>query len=150
MPRTDVTITTHDGACPASVFTPSGSSGPWPAVIFYMDGFGIRPVMWSMGARLADAGYLVLLPDLYYRSGVYEPMEPKALLAQPDGREILMRYVGSLDRDKKVADTEAFLAYLATLSLIHISCHCFRCIRYAHSGSNRFSNFCNCGRGIRP
>ena len=81
-----------------------------------MDGFGIRPVMWSMGARLADAGYLVLLPDLYYRSGVYEPMEPKALLAQPDGREILMRYVGSLDRDKKVADTEAFLAYLATRS----------------------------------
>jgi carboxymethylenebutenolidase len=116
MPRTDVTITTRDGACPASVFTPAGSSGPWPAVIFYMDGFGIRPAMWSMAARLADAGYLVLLPDLYYRSGAYEPMEPKVLLAQPSGRETLMRYVGSLDRDKKIADTEAFLDDLATRS----------------------------------
>ena len=70
MPRETVMIATRDGQCPASVFTPDGD-GPWPAVIFYMDGFGIRPSMWDMGQRLADAGYLVLLPDLYYRMGAY-------------------------------------------------------------------------------
>jgi len=69
MPRTDVSITMRDGVCPASVFTTASGVGPWPAVIFFMDGLGIRPVMWEMGQRLADGGYLVLLPDLYYRLG---------------------------------------------------------------------------------
>lgn len=27
-----------------------------------MDGLGIHPALWDMGQRLADAGYLVLLP----------------------------------------------------------------------------------------
>ena len=39
MPRLDVTIKTRDGICPASVFTPSEGVGPWPAVIFFMDGY---------------------------------------------------------------------------------------------------------------
>jgi len=65
MPRLDVAIETRDGVCPASVFTPDDTAGPWPAVIFFMDGFGIRPVMREMAQRLADGGYLVLLPDLY-------------------------------------------------------------------------------------
>ncbi len=77
MPRIDVAIKTRDGACPASLFTPAGSKGPWPAVIFFMDGLGIRPVMWEMGQRLADGGYLVLLPDLYYRLGSYPPDGPR-------------------------------------------------------------------------
>ncbi len=38
-------------------------------MIFFMDGLGIRPAMWEMGQHLADGGYLVLLPDLYYRLG---------------------------------------------------------------------------------
>jgi carboxymethylenebutenolidase len=76
MPRLEVTIKTRDGLCPASLFTPAEGAGPWPAVIFFMDGLGIRPVMWEMGQRLADGGYLVLLPDLYYRRGSYPPMIP--------------------------------------------------------------------------
>ena len=58
MPRADVTIKTRDGNCPASLLTPANGKEPWPAVIFYMDGLGIRPVMWEMGQRLADSGYL--------------------------------------------------------------------------------------------
>ena len=41
-----------------------------------MDGLGIRPVMWEMGQQLADGGYLVLQPDLYYRFGSYPPKCP--------------------------------------------------------------------------
>lgn len=41
-------------------------------VIFYMDGLGIRPTLFAMSQRLADEGYVVLLPDLYYRAGPYE------------------------------------------------------------------------------
>jgi carboxymethylenebutenolidase len=114
MPRLDVAIKTRDGICPASVFTPADMVGPWPAVIFFMDGLGIRPAMWEMGQRLADGGYLVVLPDLYYRLGKYLPRNPSQVWADPRLREDLMRFVSSLDRDRKISDAAAFIEFLST------------------------------------
>jgi carboxymethylenebutenolidase len=114
MPRQDVTITTKDGVCPAYFFTPSTGAGPWPGVIFFMDGLGIRPAMWEMGQKLADAGYAVLLPDAYYRFGPYPPMDPPAIFANPDKRAKLMEWVTSLTRERKVTDAGAYIEYLAT------------------------------------
>jgi carboxymethylenebutenolidase len=113
MPRLDVTIKTRDGICPASIFTPAGAAGPWPAVIFFMDGFGIRPAMWEMGQRLADGGYFVLLPDLYYRLGPYPPLVPSEVFADPKLREGFMKLVSSLDRDRKISDAAAFIEFLS-------------------------------------
>ncbi len=112
MPRVDVRINTGDGDCPASVFTPEGATGPWPGAIFFMDGPGIRPSLWQMGQRLSNAGYLVLLPDLFYRSGPYAPLEPAKLFSDPALLEELRRNVKTLDRDKKIVDAEAFIGYL--------------------------------------
>src|SRR5271154_7483050 len=109
MPRLEVTIKTRDGNCPASIFTPAGTVGPWPAVIFLMDGFGIRPTMWEMGQRLSDGGYFVLLPDLYYRMGSYPPIITSEFLQDPNFREKLMKMVSSLGRDRKVSDAGAFV-----------------------------------------
>jgi carboxymethylenebutenolidase len=114
MSRLEVAIKTRDGSCPASLFTPDGTKGPWPGVIFFMDGLGIRPVMWEMGQRLADGGYLVLLPDLYYRTGPYSPMVASEVLADPNRREALMKLVRGLDRDRKVADAGAFIEFLSS------------------------------------
>jgi carboxymethylenebutenolidase len=114
MPRAEVTIKTRDGNCPASVFTPASKVGPWPAVIFFMDGLGIRPAMWEMGQRLADGGYLVLLPDLYYRQGSYPPKNPRQVLADPKLMGELMKLVTSLDRDRKVSDAGAFIEFLSS------------------------------------
>jgi carboxymethylenebutenolidase len=112
MPRFSVTIEARDGLCPASLLTPTGQAGPWPAVIFFMDGFGIRPAMWEMGQRLADRGYAVLLPDLYYRTGPYPPMNPREVLADPALMVTLMKNVASLDRDRKISDTAACIDFL--------------------------------------
>jgi carboxymethylenebutenolidase len=114
MPRAEVTIKTRDGDCPASVFTPATGKGPWPAVIFYMDGLGIRPVMHEMGQRLADGGYLVLQPDLYYRFGKYPPKVPSETLGNQASMGELMKWVNSLDRDRKVSDSGAFIEYLSS------------------------------------
>jgi carboxymethylenebutenolidase len=114
MPRHAVTIKTRDGNCPASVFTPAGKEGPWPGVIFFMDGLGIRPAMWEMGQRLADGGYFVLLPDLYYRLGTYPPKNPAQVLANPESMKELMKLVTSLDRDRKVSDAGAFIEFLSS------------------------------------
>lgn len=108
-----LSIQTRDGVCPAHVFTPKGM-GPWPAVIFYMDGLGIRPALFEMGQRLADGGYVVLLPDLFYRAGSYAPMEPKAVFASGDVMGAIGHLFRSTDNRRAADDTEAFLAYLDT------------------------------------
>jgi carboxymethylenebutenolidase len=82
-------------------------------VIFFMDGFGIRPAMWDMSQRLADAGYVVLLPDLYYRTED-RPPTPDEVRADPRQRERLLKLVGSLDRGRKISDTRAFIDFLSS------------------------------------
>lgn len=68
MPHEQISITTRDGDCPAHLFTPGeGRSGP--AILLYMDAGGIRPAVLAMAGRLADEGYVVLVPDLFYRYG---------------------------------------------------------------------------------
>jgi carboxymethylenebutenolidase len=105
-------IRTRDGLCPTSVFTPSQPTAPRPAVIFYMDGLAIRPSLEAMAQRIADEGFLVLLPDLFYRNGAYGPFDPKAVFAG-NFREILGPFFLSTDARKAgVDDTEAFIAYL--------------------------------------
>jgi carboxymethylenebutenolidase len=106
-----VSIRTHDGECPAQVFTPPGATRR-PAVIFYMDGFGIRPTIFEMGQRLAEAGYVVLVPDLFYRAGRYEALEPKKVFASGDVMGTIGHLFASTDNRRVGEDTEAFLAYL--------------------------------------
>ncbi len=107
-----ITIRTRDGECALHVATPAGD-GPWPAVIFYMDAGGIRPVTVEMAQRLAGAGYVVLLPDLFYRYGPYGPLVPKEVFAG-DFRAILGPMMATTGNDRATEDTEAFLAYFDT------------------------------------
>lgn len=114
MPAEHAVIQTEDGLCPTDVFTPAGT-GPWPAVIFYGDAGGMRPAMRDMAARLADAGYLVLLPDLYYRYGPYAPLVPAEVFAGNPGA-ILGPFIATTGTDKAARDTAALLSYLDTRS----------------------------------
>ncbi len=108
-----IDIKTRDGVCPSYVSRPSGT-GPWPAVLVFMDGLGIRPAMLQLGERLATHGYFVLLPDLFYRAGPYEPMDPKAVFSDPQKRKVLMEKFFAVAASADImSDTRAFLAYLA-------------------------------------
>jgi len=108
-----IEIKTRDGVCPAYVYRPEGK-GPWPAVLVFMDGLAIRPAMLEVGERLATYGYYVLLPDLFYRSGPYEPMDPKTVFSDPEQRKILMeKFFGPATPANIMSDTQAFLDYLA-------------------------------------
>lgn len=116
MSRADVEINTKDGACRTAVFRPASGAGPWPPVIFYMDGVAIRPTLYEMCQRLADFGYLVLLPDMFYRIGAYEPFDGKTIFNDPVQREKLMSMVRSAtNKTLATEDTDSFLAYLDSL-----------------------------------
>ena len=114
MPRTAFAVTTPDGSCPASLFVPSAAgAGPWPGVLMYMDGIGMRPTLYPIAQRIADAGYAVLLPDLFYRAGPYEAPDAKSLFSDPAVREAFRKKVAMPPADKIMDDTRAFLDTLA-------------------------------------
>ena len=63
----DVSVKTADGSADAALFVPAGK-GKWPAVLMWPDILGLRPVFREMGKRLAAQGYVVLVPNPYYRA----------------------------------------------------------------------------------
>ena len=115
MGHEQVAIRTKDGECPTHVFTPDGE-GAWPAVILYMDAGGIRPTLFDMASRLAGSGYVVLVPDLFYRFGPYGPLVPKELFKNGDFRAVIGPMMATTDNHKAAEDSEALLAYLDTRS----------------------------------
>ena len=68
MIETTLDITTTAGAMETFICRPE-RGGPNPAVFFLMDAPGIREELRDMARRLATVGYVVLLPNLYYRAG---------------------------------------------------------------------------------
>jgi len=110
---TKIEIKTRDGSCPSYVYRPAGA-GPWPAVLVFMDGLGIRPAMLEVGERLATHGYVAVVPDLFYRSGPYEPMNPHTVFSDPEQRKILMeKFFAHATSSNIMSDTRAFLDFLA-------------------------------------
>ena len=110
---TKITLTTNDGACPAYVSRPAGQ-GPWPAVLVFMDGIGMRPAMLEIGERIASHGYFVLLPDLFYRAGPYEPMDAKTVFTDPEKLKVLReKFFAHVSPAKIMSDTRVFLDWLA-------------------------------------
>jgi carboxymethylenebutenolidase len=110
MPHTMLEIETADGRCPTHAYYPEGS-GPWPGVIMFMDGIGMRSALEDMAARLSSSGYYVLLPDLFYRVG-YKGEHGMNMFSDPAAREDFMtRLVPSASPDKIMSDTRSFLAH---------------------------------------
>lgn len=102
-------IRTADGTCPLHVFTPSAGDGPWPGAILFMDALAIRPALFAMAQRLADAGYLVALPDLFYRTGPYDQIDAKAVFAAGSVRQVIGPMMAATGPGPATRDTAALL-----------------------------------------
>lgn len=118
MAREAIEIRTEDGTCRAHVFRPGGTghgTGPWPAVLFYMDGIGMRPALHALGERLAAGGYYVLMPDMFYRAGAYTAPDPKQLFSDEAMRNAHFAKFAAPDfLARAMRDTRAFLAHFDT------------------------------------
>lgn len=104
-----VELETRHGAMTTFVVHPE-RDGPHPVILFYMDAPAIREELRDMARRFASAGYYVMLPNLYYRSGVMElgPLSP-----DPDhpSRKQMFDLMYSLTIPLVMADTDALLAF---------------------------------------
>jgi carboxymethylenebutenolidase len=63
-----VQIKTGAGVMEAFVTHPE-ENGPFPAVILYMDIWGVREELYDIARGIGTVGYYCLVPDLYYRAG---------------------------------------------------------------------------------
>lgn len=104
----DVTIKTSDGEADAALYYPSGR-GSWPAVIMWPDIMTLRPAFREMGRRLAGEGYVVLVPNFYYRS----QRAPITLnYSNPEDRAKFGPLRAALTDEAVDRDAVAFVAFL--------------------------------------
>jgi len=106
-----VDLITPEGVLDCRIFQPAGA-GPWPAVILYMDAFGVRPDLDVMAERLAGGGYVVAVPNLYYRSGPFPPFDPTKVAGGGAERDRFMAQIRSIDGEMVMRDTATVLAHL--------------------------------------
>ena len=109
MPEQALTVITEDGTVPAKLFGEPGN----PGVLMFMDAFGPRPALDEMARRLAEAGYVVLLPDLFYRFGDYGPFDAATAFQDEDKKAELMKMIKGTTQAMTARDTAAFLDALA-------------------------------------
>ena len=118
MSQENATIPTPDGDARAFVFTPDNGQGPWPAAIIFMDAPAIRPALFEMGERLAQAGYYVVLPDLFWRAGPYPPLDIAAARAgDPTQQALFAKLRASTDNERAMRDAKAVLDWLPSQPL---------------------------------
>lgn len=63
-----VNVATPDGNIETFITRPDGK-GPYPAVVLYMDVWGLREELFDVARRIATTGYYCMVPDFYYRFG---------------------------------------------------------------------------------
>jgi carboxymethylenebutenolidase len=105
-------IQTSDGAMTTFVVHPD-EGGPFPVVVVYMDALGLREELRGIGRRIAEAGYVAAVPDLYYRIG--DGLEFDAhKLDDPESDEMQRMFatMQQLDDQAVMADTRAVLDQL--------------------------------------
>jgi carboxymethylenebutenolidase len=104
-----IEIPTKDGHTTTFISHPE-RGGPHPVILFYMDAPAIREELRDMARRLATSGYYVMLPNLYYRSGV---MELGPLPADPESpeRKRMFELMASINIPLVMEDTKGLLAY---------------------------------------
>ncbi|WP_164016865.1 dienelactone hydrolase family protein [Pyxidicoccus trucidator] len=107
----DIDIKTPEGTMDAKLFQPEGN-GPWPAVILLTDAFGIRPVFEQMAHRLAKEGYVVLLPNVFYREGHTSKLDLQGSFEDEVFRKRIYALIGGLTPERLEVDAAAELDFL--------------------------------------
>lgn len=107
-----VEIETRDGVVPSHTYHPTaGAERAWPAVVYLMDGMGIRPSLLASAEKLASLGFYVLVPDLYYRGGSYPPFDHATLQDDPIEQRRVMELVKLVTNAAIMRDLQSFFEF---------------------------------------
>ncbi len=107
----DVEVKTPDGTADAALYYPQGR-GTWPAVLIWTDILGLRPAFRDMGRRLAAEGYVVLVPNPFYRSKRAPVVDGAFDFSKPEDRAKVFALRAAMTDPGIDNDAKAFIAFL--------------------------------------
>ncbi|WP_314173893.1 dienelactone hydrolase family protein [Streptomyces winkii] len=116
MPAKTLPVPTPDGQADAFAAFPDDGERH-PGVLLYQDAFGVRPELEERARELAEHGYYVLVPNIYYRHG----QAPVIELPEHIGEDIrpavisrLMPLIEAHTTEQVLRDAAAYLRFLTT------------------------------------
>lgn len=104
-----IEIPAADGTIDVHVFTPGNADRPLPAVVLFTDIGGLRPCYHEKAQQIADNGYAVLMPNIYYRDARGPVVPEGKSFRDPDVRPTLFGYAGRLTPEALSRDFAALL-----------------------------------------
>jgi carboxymethylenebutenolidase len=107
----DVNVPMAIGVSDSALFYPEGK-GSWPAVLVWTDILGLRPVFREMGQRLAAEGYVVLVPNPFYRNAKSPVVDGSFDFSKPEDRAKVMPMAAALTADANISDAKAYIDFL--------------------------------------
>jgi carboxymethylenebutenolidase len=110
--ETSVIIPTPDGTAEGTLFIPD-SHKRYPGVLYYVDIGGVRPANLSMAGRLAEQGYAVLVPNLFYRTSKLPVFDFPLKFGEERTTKRLAELSAPLTPDAMERDASAYVDFLA-------------------------------------
>ncbi len=105
-------IRTADGTSDTVLFHPEGARR-WPGVIHLTDIGGIRPAHTDMARRLAEKGYAVLVPNVFYRTGRPPMFDFTPAMGDPRTMKRFAELAGPMTPDAAERDAASYVDFLA-------------------------------------
>jgi carboxymethylenebutenolidase len=87
-------IAAADGVTDAVLYAPG--EGRYPGLLFYTDIFGVRPANQGMARRVCEQGYVVMMPNLFYRYGKPPFADASFKWGEPGSMRIIHCLFGAL------------------------------------------------------
>lgn len=110
----NIDVRTADGVADSYLARPD--DGRHPGVLLIPDAFGLRPRIAEMAEHIAEQGYTVLAPNIFYRSG-RSPLFEMPDLTVPENRAPFFALLGpiraQLTPAGALADIDSYLTFLS-------------------------------------
>ncbi len=104
-----IEIAAADGTIDAHILTPDDTRSPLPGLVLFTDIGGLRPCYFEKAQAMADGGYAVLMPNVYYRDAAGPIVPEGRSFRDPDVRPTLSEYASHLTPDALAGDFTALL-----------------------------------------
>src|SRR5262245_55433702 len=106
----EVNIKTPDGTADGYFVHPATGTGA--GVLVWPDILGLRPGFRTMGKRLAESGYSVLVVNPFYRAKKAPVVADGAKFSDPAVSAAVRQLAGGINATTHVTDAKAFVAWL--------------------------------------
>jgi carboxymethylenebutenolidase len=129
MPTQDMEIPMHDGASDSVLCRPEGDA-IHPGILYLTDIGGIRAANREAAARLAQQGYVVLMPNIFYRTS-HAPLQPSLRTLDAEAAKKRMAELTTpLPPEAMESDASRYIDFLISQSgtssgVIGVVGHCF-------------------------